>query len=140
MSEIRRTRTYDAPVDRIWPLLSTSEGLASWLMPNDLVAEVGHRFTLQADPAPGFDGIVRAEVLEVDPPRRIRFTWTGGGVDTQVSFTLTPLEGDRTKLEFAQTGFRGIRAQVVRLILANGWKGLLAQDLPQALSSTPSGD
>ena len=37
-------------------------------MPNDFSSKVGHVFTMQTKPGPGFDGVVRCEVLELDAP------------------------------------------------------------------------
>lgn len=134
MSAIRRTRTYPVTPERLWPLLATSEGIARWLMPNDLEPRVGHRFTMEADPGPGFDGVVRGEVLEVDPPRRLACSWVGGPIDTVVTFTLSAVEGG-TRLDLTHDGFDGVRAGLVRVLLAAGWRSLLARRLPAALAA-----
>jgi uncharacterized protein YndB with AHSA1/START domain len=72
--------TYPHPVDRVWAALTSSEALAAWFMPNDFKPVVGHRFTFRTRPARamGFDGIVRCEVLEIAPPRRMVWSWAGG--------------------------------------------------------------
>ena len=59
-------------------------------MPNDFKPAVGHRFTFRARPfrALGFDGTVRCEVLELEPPKRMVWAWAGGNIDTTVTFTL----------------------------------------------------
>lgn len=136
MSEITRERTYPAPIERVWPLVSTAEGLASWLMPNDLQPVVGHRFSFTTRPAPGFDGVVLAEVVDVDPPRRISFTWVGGPLDTVVTFTLTPLQNGGTRLRMTHTGFAGLRATLVRRLLDQGWRRLLRRDLARAVADS----
>ena len=64
--------------DRVWRMLTDSASIAKWLMPNDFAPVLGHRFTLHAPCATGWDGIIRCEVLEIDPPRRLRYSWVSG--------------------------------------------------------------
>lgn len=135
MSAIVRARRYPHPVERVWRMVATAEGLAAWLMPNDFRPEVGHAFTFTTRPAPGFDGTVRCRVVEVDPLRRVRFTWAGGPVDTVVTFDLEPDGPSATVLRLSQTGFDGAAAQLVRLVLGSGWRGLLGRRLPAALAA-----
>lgn len=122
---------YPQPIDRVWRALTTSEALAAWLMPNDFVPEVGHRFTFQTSPQVGWSGVVACEVTELDPPRRVAYTWRGGPElpPTLVSFTLEPL-GDGTRLRLDHTGFAagGPAALTVRDILASGWDSKLLRE------------
>ena len=55
--------------DKIWRTLTTSASIAKWLMPNDFVASVGHRFTFRTRPMGDWDGVVSCEVLACDPPK-----------------------------------------------------------------------
>ncbi len=41
------------------------------IMATDLRPTVGHRFTFRSDPAPWWDGVVRCEVLELEPRTRL---------------------------------------------------------------------
>ena len=130
--DLRFERTYPHPIERVWSAVATAEGLSHWLMPNDFEPVVGHRFRFQTQPAPGFDGIVESEVLEIDAPRRLVFTWKGGGIDTTVSIVLTEVASG-TALVLEQRGFSGVRGFFIRQILGNGWKGLLTDALAQHL-------
>jgi uncharacterized protein YndB with AHSA1/START domain/DNA-binding transcriptional ArsR family regulator len=124
--------------ERVWQAITDPRALEAWLMPNDFQPVVGHRFTFRTDPAPGFDGIVHCEVLRVEPPRLLSYTWKGGPLDTVVTFTLQPtVEG--TRLTFIQTGFEGVRANLVRLILRSGWGRMSRVLLPSVLDQIESG-
>ena len=70
-----------------------------------LKPEVGHKFQFRAKLALGFDGLVDCEVLALDPQRRLVITWRGGGIDTTVTFLLSPIE-DGTELSLLQEGFK----------------------------------
>jgi len=137
-ADIDLTVTYPHPIDQVWAALTSAEALAAWLMPNDFQPVVGHRFTFWTKPAPGFDGIVRCQVLELDPPRRIAWSQAGGKIDTTVTFTLEPADERRTRLRMHQVGFHGLGAQITRRILAGGWPGILRERLAAYLDS-PAG-
>ena len=123
---------YPYPPERIWRALTNSEAMADWLMPNTFEPRIGHRFQFKTKPAPGFDGIVNCEVLELDPPRTLAFTWCGGGLETVVRFRLDAA-GEGTRLRFEQTGFRGMKGMMVSVILSKGWKSsILPKNLPAA--------
>ena len=99
--------------DRIWRTLTTSELLMKWLMPNDFVAAVGHRFNFRTKPIGDWDGVVHCEVLDCDPPRLLRYSWKGGAdtnpqfgskLDSVVTWTLTPVDGG-TQVRMVHDGF-----------------------------------
>ncbi len=69
---------------------------------------VGHVFQLRD--APGFDGVIDGEVLEVNQPHRLSYTWATVGQgdlphSTVVTWTLTEAEGGVTRLHLEQSGF-----------------------------------
>ena len=134
-ADIDATVSYPYPVNRVWEALTSSDALAAWLMPNDFKPVAGHRFTFRTKPRPGFDGIVRCEVLELDPPRRMVWAWAGGNIDTTVTFTLEETAGAGTRLRMHQVGFHGLGAQLTRRILASGWPGILRKRLPAYLDT-----
>jgi uncharacterized protein YndB with AHSA1/START domain len=94
------------PPERVWRALTDSGALERWLMPNDFEPRLGHRFTFRTDPVPPyFDGIVHCEVTELEPPRRLAYTWSGGPLaQTQVRYELEPA-GSGTRLRFEHSGF-----------------------------------
>jgi uncharacterized protein YndB with AHSA1/START domain len=132
-ADIDLTAEYPHPIERVWAALTSAEALAAWLMPNDFAPEVGRPFTFRTKPAPGFDGIVHCRVLELEPPVRMVWFWTGGPIDTTVTFTLTARSENETELMMRQVGFHGLAAQLTRRILARGWAGMVRRGLPAYL-------
>lgn len=88
------------PPDAVWSALVDSDALAEWFMPNDFAPEVGHRFTLDT----GNWGKTACVVLEIDPPRLLRYSWRNGPLDTEVTWILEP-EGHGTRLLVEHRGF-----------------------------------
>ena len=106
---IRREIVIPQSREQVWQALTDSATLAEWMFPNDFEPRIGHHFTFRVPPnlKAGFDGlVVRCEVLECEPPRRLIFSWSAGGsvVDTRVSFRLEP-DGEGTRVLFEHLGF-----------------------------------
>ncbi len=132
---IRLTRTYPYPVQKLWHALTDAEAMSQWLMPCDIKPEVGHRFKFKTKPQGKFDGIVHCEVLEVKEHELLSFSWSSGKLRTKVTFKLTP-EGQRTQLDFEHDGFERLMDRlIVRNILASGWRSrILTVLLPKYLA------
>ncbi|MEH1058461.1 SRPBCC domain-containing protein [Micromonospora sp. CPCC 206171] len=126
------------PPAKVWRVLTEPDLLARWLMPNDVAPVVGHRFTFRTEPRPaqGFDGVVHCEVLEVDPPRRLRWAWRGGPLDTEVSWTLAP-EGRGTRLFLEHSGFDPDDPvqQRTATLLGGGWRSHVWRRLEEILAA-----
>ena len=136
--DLRFEEQYPHPPERVWEAITDSAALAEWLMPNDFQPKLGHRFQFRTKPQPGFDGIVNCEVIELDPPRRLAYTWKGGPLDTVVTITLTPHEGG-TKLILEHRGFRGARGMMISVMMSSGWGSkILKQRLPEVLERLAS--
>jgi uncharacterized protein YndB with AHSA1/START domain len=88
------------PPDKIWRALTQPHLIAEWLMKNDFKPVVDHRFKLSAD-----WGGVDCQVLELEPNRTLSYTWAGLGLESVVTWTLTPA-GTGTHLRMEQVGFR----------------------------------
>ncbi len=85
---IELERVYSFPPERVWRALTDPDAIARWLMRNDFRPQVGHKFQFQAQPMPGWDGIIDCEVVELDEPRRLAYTWNSRGMNTAVTWTL----------------------------------------------------
>jgi uncharacterized protein YndB with AHSA1/START domain len=88
------------PPEKIWRALTQPHLIAEWLMSNEFAPVVGHRFDLRAD-----WGKVDCRVLEVEPNHMLSYTWDALGLESVVTWTLTPSDGG-THLRMEQTGFR----------------------------------
>jgi uncharacterized protein YndB with AHSA1/START domain len=92
------------PPEKIWRALTESPLIGTWLMANDFRPEVGHKFTLRTKPVPNWSGVVECEVLTIDPNQRLSYNWGSMGLNTVVTWTLTPSDaGTRVRME--QSGF-----------------------------------
>jgi uncharacterized protein YndB with AHSA1/START domain len=113
--EIERETLINAPVERVWELITEAEHLGRWF--GDAGAEIDLR--------PGGAivlrwaeyGTNRGRVVAVEPHTRFSYRWApfkdpGGeepddGNSTLVEFTLQP-EGDATRLRVVESGFASL--------------------------------
>ena len=93
------------PPEKIWRALTQSSLMEEWLMKNDFQPEVGHRFTFRATPMAKWNGVIDCEVKAVEPYSRLSYSWGSLGMESVVTFTLTPTESG-THLRMEQSGFR----------------------------------
>jgi len=63
--------------------LSQTESLSFEFELHHAPEKVRRALTDQAQPMPGWDGIVNCRVLEIEAQRRLRYAWAVGGMDTE---------------------------------------------------------
>ncbi|HEV3062556.1 MAG TPA: SRPBCC domain-containing protein [Vicinamibacterales bacterium] len=111
------TEDLPASIEEVWKAITDSRVLALWLMENDFEARVGARFTLRrVDPVPGWRGWIDCQVLELQPPTRMVWSWSDGAdsTGTRVIFELHA-EGSGTRLTLRHVGDEGeAMAQMIR--------------------------
>ncbi len=103
MSEIRIVRDYPHPRPKVWRALTDPALIPLWTAtgaggrPEGFGTTVGTKFQFVAKPKPGWSGVVDCEVLEVNEPSLLRYSWTGdeGGDVTEVVYRLEPRAGAR---------------------------------------------
>jgi uncharacterized protein YndB with AHSA1/START domain len=88
------------PPEKIWRALTQPHLIEEWLMKNDFNPVVGERFNLRAD-----WGAVDCQVLVVEPNKTLSYTWAAHGLESVVTWTLTPTKTG-THLRMEQSGFR----------------------------------
>jgi uncharacterized protein YndB with AHSA1/START domain len=93
------------PPEKIWRALTQGALIKEWLMENDFEPEVGHRFRFTTMPRNNWNGVIESQVLVVEPHKTLAYTWGALGLDSVVTFTLTPTDAG-THLRMEQTGFR----------------------------------
>ena len=101
-------REFPFPAERLWRALTQPHLIAEWLMQTDFAPEVGRRFTLTGD-----WGSVDCKVLEIEPQRSLAYTWDAMGLESTVTWTLTPTAAG-AHLRMEQAGFRTDQEQAFR--------------------------
>jgi uncharacterized protein YndB with AHSA1/START domain len=112
------------PPQKIWRALTTPHLIEEWLMKNDFAPVAGRRFNLRSDPHPNWDGVVECQVLAVEPNRMLSYAWGALGLESVVTWTLTPT-GTGTRLRMEQSGFRPDQQQYYQGA-QYGWQKFLA--------------
>jgi len=115
------------------------KALAEWLMPNNFEPVVGRKFRFHVDPMPGpYPGGSECEVLEVDAPRRLVYSWACLRKDqtkqpplTKVTWTLTPEPGG-TRLTLEHSGLEH-ESFWLRFSMNMGWGRMVRKLLPRVL-------
>lgn len=122
------------PPERIWRALTQPHLMAEWLMKNDFVPALGHRFTLRTD----WGGVLDCEVLVIEPNSRLSYRWNFAhddpafDLESVVIFTLAPtVRGTHLRVE--QLGFRPYQKQAYGGAKA-GWQQFLKR-LEQVLAN-----
>jgi uncharacterized protein YndB with AHSA1/START domain len=92
------------PPEKIWRALTEASLINEWLMSNDFQPVVGHKFTFRSTAVPGWNGIIDCEVLVVEPNSRLTYSWGTMGMESAVTWTLTPTPGG-TQVRMEQSGF-----------------------------------
>jgi uncharacterized protein YndB with AHSA1/START domain len=104
------------PAGRIRRALTQPELMAEWLLKSDFAPEVGRAFQFtQAW------GSIDCRVTEVEPERSLAYTWVAFGLESTVTWTLTPT-GQGTRLRMEQVGFRRDQEEAFRGARA-AWTG-----------------
>ncbi|MDT3445698.1 MULTISPECIES: SRPBCC domain-containing protein [unclassified Pseudofrankia] len=108
-----------APPSKVWRSLTDPDLHARWWVPGDIAPIVGHRFHLQM---PGW-GPVACEVLEVEPARKLVYTFNA-------TWTLTwrlVAEGTGTRLLLEHSGFNldDKRDRDAYERMSGGWRDIL---------------
>lgn len=124
--DIKQTVIIQSPIQKVWETVTTSEGIASWFMPNDFELQLGHEFHVQSPFGPS-----PCKVIEIDAPNRLTFSWDTDG--WFVTFILKDL-GDKTEFTLIHGGWKeadaivpkaGEKASNIREKMNQGWAGIV---------------
>jgi uncharacterized protein YndB with AHSA1/START domain len=124
--------------ETIWKTLTTGALISRWLgmEPTGFAPMKGTRFTMQTTPAPGWDGLIQCEVLEVRRNELLSYSWCGGRednaqrygsrLDTIVCWTLAKAEGG-TRLRLVHSGFVTPQNDAAYRNMSGGWKKVVGR-------------
>lgn len=144
---LRKQAVYPHPIERVWSALTDPDALAQWLMPNNFEPVAGRAFEFRVDPNFAYSGIVRCRVLEIDPPRRMLWSWEtttkkGNSLPPMhIEWTLAAEGPSQTRLTLFQTGLEH-QPRIYNLMMAFGWGTMLKRWLPKvidAFETSPTG-
>ncbi len=135
LPEIRKTVVINAPIEKVWKAVSTSEGIAAWWMQNTFKPEVGCEFVLNAGPY----GDSPCKVTDLEPMTKVGFDWDK---DWHLTFELRDLGDNKTEFTLIHSGFDvekstafGQPHSVVREIMDGGWEKIVREKLPSYVES-----
>lgn len=119
--------------EKIWRALTQPHLIEEWLMKNDFQPVVGHRFNLRRNPQPDVNIVIDCRVEVVEPNKMLSYTWAAYGLESVVTWTLTPTSAG-TRLRMEQSGFRPDQRQAYQGA-RYGWQNFFA-NLEQVLART----
>ncbi|MFC4099151.1 SRPBCC family protein [Paenibacillus xanthanilyticus] len=130
---------YTTTIEKLWNALTDSGKLAKWIanihtgvpMENDFQPVVGYKFQFRTQPNEWWDGIINGEVLLVEEPNRLSYTWGSGDEVHTITWTLQELEAGKVNLHLEQTGISNAPALNGAKYGWSKWCGDLEQALAQ---------
>ncbi|MGL4619022.1 SRPBCC family protein [Chroococcidiopsis sp.] len=108
---------YPYSPQQVWRGLTERRSLAAWLMDNDFEPHIGHKFQFRTHSLPSLDGVICCEVLEIDAPKRLSYTWQDSYMSQPsiVIWTLTPVDGGtQLQLEHRELNYATPQLQELR--------------------------
>lgn len=138
---VRKEVFYPHPPERVWVALTDPRALAEWLMPNTFRPVLGHEFEFRYDPMPGCgSGRTVCKVLEIEPPRRMVWSWTNCTPSERVpskpamriTWTLTPEHGG-TRLVLEHAGLEH-ESWMIGMMMSFGWGTMIKRWIPRVLA------
>jgi len=138
---LRMERTLNAPIERVFEVLTAAEHIGRWFGPSDdfrvtvhaWEAKEGGAYRVEFNTPDGETHIVVGTFTAIVPNSRVSYTWSWEGrppMDTLVTFALEG-KGRQTQLVFTHEGFP---AEDVRGHHEQGWTGSMAR-LERVLAS-----
>ncbi|XZF15504.1 SRPBCC family protein [Chitinophagaceae bacterium MMS25-I14] len=108
MKAVKHTWFFNQPQQEVWNHLTTPELLEQWLMKNDFLPVVGHKFYFVGECEGNHK--TYCEVTEITPYSRVAYSWLANSMKdgkpytSMVVWTLTP-KNDGTELQLVHDGF-----------------------------------
>lgn len=134
--DIIKTVLLNAPITKVWSIVSTAEGIGAWFMPNDFQAIEGHHFTIQSPFGPS-----PCVVEKIEAPYFLRFAWDEDG--WYVTFELKEM-GEQTEFILTHGGWKedgytmpkaNMSVEAVRQNMDGGWTAIVGKKLKEVVEA-----
>lgn len=126
LEDIIKTVNLNAPIEEVWEVVTTSEGIASWWMDNTLEPELDNHFVLHAGPY----GDSECKVNKYEPHHLFQFSWD---TDWTLTFELAKIDHSNTQFTLIHSGWP-IEKERIREVMNNGWDTIVNENLPKAVN------
>ncbi len=106
--QVKLSIFYPHAPEKVWQALTDCRILSTWMMENDFEPHLGHKFKFASNFIAGIKTIIHCEVVEIDKPKRLVYTWQDNVTSepSLVIWTLTPIDGGtQLQLKHQQTGY-----------------------------------
>jgi uncharacterized protein YndB with AHSA1/START domain len=127
-TSIRHQFFYAHPKETVWEYLTKPELIQQWLMVNNFQPIVGHDFEFRTKPLPNLDldGIFYCKVLEIQPFKKLSYTWKGGPGNGEISFDTIVVwklveKDNGTELQLEHNGFKEVENFSIYSAMTDGW-------------------
>jgi uncharacterized protein YndB with AHSA1/START domain len=143
VSEYTVIREYPYPVDEVWHVFTDPEQLPQWTTtgqggrPEGFALVPGTKFRFVGKPTVGWAGVVHCEVISVEAPHALHYTWKGDeDTDdvTDVTYLLEEIPGG-TRFTWHHTGFTGVGGFAMSKLLGSVRKKMLTEGIAPVLEA-----
>jgi uncharacterized protein YndB with AHSA1/START domain len=142
MSGYAVVQDYPYPIEEVWEVLTSPTYVRRWTATgrggraDGFVPVAGTRFRFLGRPTIGWDGVVHCEVIDVDPPRLLRYSWRNeedAPGSTEVCYRLIETPSG-TRVSWEHTGFVGPMGFAMSRLLGRVRRTMLAEGVPPVLA------
>ncbi len=124
--EIKKTILLNAPVQKVWKAISTSEGLSAWWMANTFEPVLGKQFVLRAEPF----GDSPCIVTELETQRVVGFDWDK---HWHLLIELEVAGDSETRFTLIHSGWTADQEKFFET-MEGGWEVIVTEKLPAYLA------
>ena len=127
-TSIKHQLFFQHPPSAVWEYLTNAALMELWLMKSNFQPVLGHEFQFRISPMPKFefDGIVYCKVLEIEPFKKLSYSWKLGpgdgstNLDSVVRWELQPKDNG-TQLLLDHGGFTVLKNTGIFDAFNVGW-------------------
>lgn len=145
---LRGELTLDAPIETVWQLWSTEEGVRSFFARGARIeprVDGAYEILFSPDSPPGQRGAEGLRIVVFEPPRRIAFTWNAPPKlpsvreqRTIVEIQLTATSQETTQMVFLQYGWgRGQEWDAAYEYFNDSWNRIVFSNLKHRIAHGP---